>query len=124
MVDEERLAEEMSRVRPVTRDLIESVILDKWPNHAAVVDFGIDSQTHYEALYYAIREGEIWPLELDRALGHGEKLTRLLRAAPSNPHADDEFHTSWDVMLGREPSRKAAQAEPTGVHAPDVEIEL
>src|SRR5579863_785527 len=124
MVDEERLAEEMGRVRPVTRDLIESVILDKWPNHAAVVDFGLDSQKHYEALYYAIREGEIWPLELDRALGHGRELTRLVREARSNPHPDVEFHTSWDAILGREPGGQAAHAEPIRGHEPEAEIEL
>lgn len=88
-------------IRDTTRDLVESVMLDAWPRNAAVVDFGIDSQRHYEALYYPIREGEITPEDLDVALGHGKKLTELTRNAPSNPHKDVTFHTSWDVMFGR-----------------------
>jgi hypothetical protein len=93
--------EEFSQIRPVTRDLIESVMLDSWPRNSAIVDFGIESQRHYEALYYPIRANEISPRALDDALGHGEKLTRLVRGAASNPHKDIAFRTSWDVMLGR-----------------------
>ena len=96
---------QLDKVRPVTRRLIESLMLDSWPNHTAIVDFGIDSQAHYEALYYPVREGHIMPLALDDALGHGEKLTRLTRDATSNPHRDIEFHTSWDVISGRERPR-------------------
>jgi hypothetical protein len=98
---------QLDKVRPVTRRLIESLMLDAWPNHTAIVDFGIDSQAHYEALYYPIREGTIMPLALDDALGHGEKLTRMTREADSNPHKDIEFHTSWDVILGRDGSMTA-----------------
>jgi hypothetical protein len=94
---------QIERVRPVTRRLIDAIMLDTWPNHTAIVDFGIDSQQHYEALYYPIREGEILPQALDEALGHGEKLTVLTREAASNPHKEIAFHTSWDVMLGRPP---------------------
>jgi hypothetical protein len=57
--------EQLVQVRPVTRQLIESVMLDVWPSHPAViVDFGIDSQQHYEALYYPIRNREILPQHL------------------------------------------------------------
>jgi hypothetical protein len=94
--------EQMEQVRPVTRNLIESIMLDAWPRNAAIVDFGIDSQRHYEALYYPIRNHEIAPLVLDAAMGHGEKLTELVRAAPNNPHKDIQFDTSWDELLGRE----------------------
>ncbi len=109
-----RLAEflvQLDKVRPVTRRLIESLMLDVWPNHTAIVDFGIDSQAHYEALYYPVREGNIMPLALDEALGDGEKLTRLTREADSNPHKDIEYHTSWDVILGRD-SSKPTEAPP------------
>ncbi len=98
---------QLEQVRPVTRNLIGALMLDAWPNHAAIVDFGIDSQKHYEALYYPIREGEILPQSLDEALGHGEKLTALARGAASNPHKDVEFYTSWDIMLGRERAQAA-----------------
>jgi hypothetical protein len=81
--------------------------MDAWPNHAAVVDFGIDSQKHYEALYFPIREAEIMPKVLDAALGDGPKLTALARESASNPHKDVEFHTSWDLILGRNNSRTA-----------------
>jgi hypothetical protein len=95
-------AEELLSVRPTTRNLVTSILMDAWPNHAAIVDFGIDSQKHYEALYYPIREAEIMPKALDAALGHGEKLTAMIREAASNPHKDVQFHTSWDVILGRD----------------------
>jgi hypothetical protein len=35
---------QLDQVRPTTRNLIESVMLDTWPRNAAIVDFGIDSQ--------------------------------------------------------------------------------
>ena len=95
-------AKQLASVRPVTRHLITSVLLDQWPNISAVADFGIDSQKHYEALYFPIRAQEILPKVLDDALGHGKKLTALTQAATSNPHKDVEFHTSWDVALGRD----------------------
>ena len=100
--DENTFVEQLDRVRPVTRNLIESILLDAWPGNAAVVDFGIDSQKHYEALYYPVREGEISPTVLDAALGHGQKLTAMTLEAVSNPHKDVEFYTSWDLIFGRD----------------------
>jgi hypothetical protein len=102
MSESENFIDQLNRVRPVTRHLIEAVLLDTWPGHSAIVDFGIDSQEHYEALYYPIREGEIRPEALDAAVGHGQELTTLVREAPSNPHKGIAFHTSWDVVYGRE----------------------
>jgi hypothetical protein len=89
-------------LRPVTRSLITAMLLDVQPSPAAMVDFGIDSQRHYEALYYPLREGEITGEQLDAAYGDGQKLTALARDAPSNPHKDISFHTSWDAVLGRD----------------------
>ncbi|MCI0719449.1 MAG: hypothetical protein L0338_10855 [Acidobacteria bacterium] len=97
-----KFAEQLASARPTTRHLISSILFDAWPNHAAAVDFGIDSQKHYEALYFPIREGEITPDTLDAALGDGQKLTALVREATSNPHKDVEFHTSWDLIPGRD----------------------
>ncbi len=88
-------------IRDTTRDLIVSIWLDAWPRAGAIVDFGLDSQEHYEALYYGVREGEITPEALDAALGNGSMLTALARSSPSNPHRDIAFSTSWDVVLGR-----------------------
>src|SRR5262249_9189832 len=102
-----RFAEQLLYVRPTTLGLVMSMLTDSWPGHAAVVDFGIDSRKHYEALYFPIREAEIMPEALDAALGNGPKLTALVRDAASNPHKDVEFHTSWDLILCREDSRSA-----------------
>ena len=33
-------------------------MLDVWPRNAAIVDFGIRSQEHYESLYYPLRHGD------------------------------------------------------------------
>ena len=102
--------DQLDRVRPVTRRLVEAIMLDVWPNHTAIVDFGINSQAHYEALYYPIREGEILPMALDAALGHGRELTKLTREAASNPHKGIEFHTSWDAIMGRDLSQNGTSS--------------
>ncbi|HEY2787360.1 MAG TPA: hypothetical protein VGJ05_20560 [Fimbriiglobus sp.] len=109
-----RFAEELLSVRPVTRDLVTSILIDAWPSHAAVVDFGIDSQKHYEALYWPIREAEIMPKALDAALGNGPKLTAMTREAGSNPHKDVTFSTSWDIILGRDAVSAALKNLPPG----------
>jgi hypothetical protein len=112
--------EQLTKARPTTRNLIEAVMLDTWPRAAAVVDFGLDSQTHYESLYYPIRNEEIPPAVLDAAMGQGEKLTELARNAPSNPHKNIMFHTSWDELLGRDrpegTRREDAQAKPQSAY--------
>jgi hypothetical protein len=85
-------------LRDTTRDLINAVLLDVWPRAGAIVDFGLDSQEHFEALYYPLRHGEITPEQVDAALGDGAKLTELVSAAPHNPHKGIVFHTSWDAL--------------------------
>lgn len=115
--------EQLEHVRPVTRNLIESVMLDSWPDHAAIVDFGIDSQEHYDALYYPIREQEISPKQLDEALGNGEKLTQLMRGAESNPHHDVSFSTSWDAIFRRGAGESNVLPEATAESLPQLEAE-
>ena len=85
-------------VRPVTQNLVESIMLDMWPRAAAICDFGLDSQEHYEALHGPIRAGEVTPEQLDEALGNGKKLTKLARSLPSNPHKDIVFETDYDFL--------------------------
>jgi hypothetical protein len=92
-------ADGASPIRDTTRNLIEAIWLDVWPRAGAIVDFGLNSQEHYEAIYYGVREGEITPEALDAALGKGDKLTALARSAPSNPHKDIAFRTSWDGLI-------------------------
>ena len=65
-------------IRPVTRDLIECVLLDVWPNIAAIVDFGIINQEIYNAYHHKIRHEEVTAEQLDEALGSGPKLTELM----------------------------------------------
>ena len=71
--------------------LVRAVMLDIWPTPGAVCDYGIDSQEHYEALYYPIKAGEITADQLHDAVYDGKGLTELARNAPSNPHPDIEF---------------------------------
>ena len=43
-------------IRPVTKVLYHALLSDVWPDgSAAIVDFGLESQEHYEALYYSVR---------------------------------------------------------------------
>jgi hypothetical protein len=88
--------------RMTTENLIESVMMDLWPRTAACCDFGIQSQRHYEALYYPIRAGIITPEQLDEALGDGKKLTALVNAHTSNPHVGIVFQTVWDELDAEE----------------------
>jgi hypothetical protein len=92
-------ADKPSALRDTTRNLVEAIWLDVWPRNGAIVDFGLVSQEHYEALYYPVREGEITPEALDAALGKGEKITALARSARSNPHRDITFSTDWDFLI-------------------------
>jgi hypothetical protein len=98
----------MTRIRNTTRNLVEALWADEWPRRAAVVDFGLESQAHYEALYYGVRDGQITPGQLDAAPGRGEALTALARAARSNPHRDILFRTDWDAI------REEVEPEDTG----------
>lgn len=86
-------------LRDTTRSLIKAITLDVWPSVAAVVDYGIDSQEHYEALYYPLRHGDFTPQQLDAALGKGPVLTAMVNAAPHNPHKGIVFRTSWDFLI-------------------------
>ena len=94
--------DQLRAVRPVTAHLVHSVLLDTWPNSPAVVDFGLESQKHYEALYYPI------PQPRDHAPCAGCRLGPRREthgscpcASPSNPHKDVQFYTSWDAIHGR-----------------------
>jgi hypothetical protein len=113
------VAGEVGGLRPVrdtTRNLIEAIRLDTWPRAGAIVDFGINSQQHYEALYYGVREGEITPQALDAALGNGAKLTALVQSAASNPHREIVFRTDWDGLypgLGSTEATKANRTTPS-----------
>jgi hypothetical protein len=87
-------------VRPLTDKLIQAIMLDLHPSSNAVIcDFGIDSQRHYEALYYPVRDGEIDAEKLDSVLGNGPAITELVRSCQTNPHKDIVFKTAYDMFL-------------------------
>jgi hypothetical protein len=93
---------DLTALRPVTRRLVESVMLDLFPEGPAVaIDFGITSERHFEAIYYPLRAGEITPMQLKAALGNGPRLTELTRSAASNPHKAVTFKTAWDDIMPR-----------------------
>jgi len=85
-----------SGIRPATRDLINGIVFDVWPKSGTRGDYGLDSQQHYEAVSAGYRHGDFSAKTLDAAYRDGDKLTELMRSAPSNPHKDIEFHTAWD----------------------------
>lgn len=97
----------MERTAGLTADdLFNSVMMDAWPGNAAVVDFGIVSQKHYEALYGPIRNGDIKLSDLRRVVGDGPAITKLVNRFSSNRHRNQVvFETDYDDM------RQAAMAE-------------
>lgn len=85
--------------RSMVENLVLDFMLDLWPHsNAAVCDFGIDSQKHYEALYHPVRSGEITAEQLDAVLGDGPAITKLVQACSSNPHKDIIFVTAYDGL--------------------------
>lgn len=93
-------------LKPVTEGLIDAIFLDVWPRGAAIVDFGLVSTRHFEAVYYAVRHGDVTPAELDQAIGSGPKLTALMERAENNPHRGRGlvFTTPYDEVT---PERRA-----------------
>lgn len=85
-------------IRPVAQHLYDSIMLDEWPRASAIVDFGIDSQQHYEALYDPIRSGELTLEKLNEILGDGQKITDAVEACKSNRHKGIKFVTPWDEL--------------------------
>jgi hypothetical protein len=100
----------MTAIRNTTQNLVEAIWADEWPRNGAIVDFGLRSQEHYEALYYGVREKQITPEQLDEALGRGEALTALARAARSNPHRAITFRTDWDDLREEDELHRQAEA--------------
>jgi hypothetical protein len=75
--------------------LVDALILDAWPSPATVLDFGIDSAEHLGALQHAVRSG-ITAYDLDRVVGDGQAITRLVRSVPHQPYHEVTFVTAYD----------------------------
>lgn len=86
-----------SPVRKLACDVYTCLLLDVWPSPAGIQDFGIETERHYGALQYAVRDGDVTPEQLDEALGNGKALTALIR--PDNPYYGVEFSTAWDNIM-------------------------
>ena len=113
LFDQSRIQAATPTVRPTTTNLVEAVMLDVWPRPPAIVDFGIRSQAHLEALYYPLRHGDFTPEQVDAALGNGRKLTELVNAAPHNPHKGIVFRTDWDALLPESGRQAGMPATPS-----------
>ena len=95
-------------VKPLTKRLAVNLLFDLPLSPPEIVDFGIDSDTHYYALRAVLKANDedkatlrqFLP-ELDAAYGHGAKLNALVkRYAPA--YAEQvRFWTSWDGIMGR-----------------------
>jgi len=78
--------------RPTAQRTYVALTLDMWPDSpAAIADFWLTDQEHYEALYYPVRAGQITVEDLDRVLGDPEAITGLAASMPANPHRNIVF---------------------------------
>ena len=67
-----------------------------WPlSPATIVDFGITTVDHFDALAGAVRAG-VTAYDLDRVMGDGPAITRLVRSIPVQPDRQVEFATAYD----------------------------
>lgn len=89
-------------LRPVedltmAQNLVDALCLDVWPSPATIVDFGIASERHYGVLQHAVGCG-ITAYELDRVIGDGTAITRLVRSTLGRQYTDVLFVTSYDGL--------------------------
>ncbi len=64
--------------RSLAEHLVDCLLRGQWPRPAAIVDFGIDSNAHFEAMIVAVTKG-CSAYEFDRVLGEGKAITKLVR---------------------------------------------
>jgi hypothetical protein len=101
-----------NKISDSTQALLDSVDNGMWRSQlpATIIDFGIVSEDHLEALVYGIATGQITAEQLDAALGNGPMLTELASRLvdpgdPSvHPYEGVRFITKWDVIHGRIPA--------------------
>lgn len=108
-------------VRTVTMQLVEHLMLDLPLTPEEIVNFGVDTETHYRVLQAivqdACRNGEDVDddessgfillemhnviVDLDRACGHSVKLNALLTKYVPTYEGLVHFHTTRDLLLER-----------------------
>jgi hypothetical protein len=108
------------QLRPATKHLVACLLADSPLTPAVLIDFGVDSPDHYRALRAVfltaptshepemaeVRAWEAWRqriAELERALGHGQRLNALVRKYAPEYSDRVHFHTEWDALTGSEP---------------------
>lgn len=92
---------------PETRSLARAIRENVWPGPAAAEAFGLKTIEHAEALYAAVRSGEVTADELNAAFGDGPAITRLVARSAANPHKAIEFVTGWEGVAVESMRRKA-----------------
>jgi hypothetical protein len=98
----------------MAQKLTTAMLSDEWPSAATCVDFGLNSQEHYAAMQRAVKEG-LTSYELDRVLGDGKAITRLVAfACHEKDRCTIEFSTPYDAL----------QDEPTWDDEPDTHRKL
>ena len=90
-----------------TRDLIDSALIDEFPQYPTMVDFGMDRANKVEVLgayQFGLRHESFTHEELDAALGNGPMLTELVRRPSGvngtpNPYGRNlTIVTAWDDL--------------------------
>lgn len=94
-------------LHPVTEALLRAIRENVWPGPAAAEVFGLTTAEHAEALYAAVRSGEVTPEALDDALGDGPAITRLVANASANPNRSIAFKTGLEEEVAELKNRKS-----------------
>jgi hypothetical protein len=90
----------------MSEHLIHAMVCDVWPSPATAVDFGLDTPDHYAAMQRAVKQG-LTTYELDRVLGSGSAISRLVAfASPNRQGRCIKFLTAYDDMP-MEPSEES-----------------
>ena len=84
-----------------TRHLWETCVLDVDPRQspAVIVDWGLRSDDHTQAMIRAISSGWVGIQELNHVFGNGPRITELVASCPAVGRKDLVFETAYDYQL-------------------------
>lgn len=112
-------------IRSITKLLVNQLMFDLPLPIPVIIDFGVDSDNHYGALKKVLLNDDAWSdtnagedypvveekstqrfrqriLEIDESYGNGPMLNNLVKKYAPQYAKVVHFHTSWDVIYGRE----------------------
>jgi hypothetical protein len=72
-----------------------TIAMDRWPSPAQAVDFGIENESHFRGMRFAIESG-VSAYVFDRVMGDGPAITSLVASLPRSPFRQTVFETPWD----------------------------